>query len=422
MRVFVLAVLGILVSKPAYAYLDPGTGSMLLYAIVGIAASVLFWLRGFYYKSLGLLFGGRFGRRRDDAASDLVIYSEGRQYWAIFAPVIRALEARGVRCAYLTSAPDDPGLDHASDYVTTKYLGGKYRAMATMNTLTAKLVVMTTPQLDVLMLRRSKSVQHYAHLLHSIADVLLYKKYAFDYFDSVFCSGPYQKVNLRRLEEKRGLPEKRLFDTGCTYFDDMLPRIKDIEPKPDAKPTVLVAPTWGKNGMLSRYGPGVMRYLIDAGFKVIFRPHPQTFLSEPELFKTAIDDLGPQADIEIDRANDGLQSMARSDILLTDISGIIFDYAFLFEKPILMLDVTVERGGFEAEDVDTDIWEISVRSQLGQIIGDDELSEIGTIAKAALTDDAKSAKRDIRNSYCYNFGGAGDVAAEQILDLLAETR
>ena len=34
-------------------YLDPGTGSLLLYAIVGITTTVLFALRGFWYSLRG---------------------------------------------------------------------------------------------------------------------------------------------------------------------------------------------------------------------------------------------------------------------------------------------------------------------------------------------------------------------------------
>jgi hypothetical protein len=50
--VFVLvACLGI--ASPAHAYLDPGTGSMLVSALIGVAAAVALALKMFWYRVAG---------------------------------------------------------------------------------------------------------------------------------------------------------------------------------------------------------------------------------------------------------------------------------------------------------------------------------------------------------------------------------
>jgi hypothetical protein len=407
-------------SAPAHAYLDPGTGSLLLYAIVGFAATFLFFVRGLYYKSLAFLFGrggknaGSFGK------AELVFYSEGKNYWNVFAPVIRALDSQGVKCAYLTSDDKDPGLEYASANVVTKFLGGSYRSIAYMNNLTAKLVVMTTPQLDVLMLRRSKSVDHYAHLIHAPTDVLLYKKYAFDYFDSVLCSGPHQIHNLRKLEEKRELPKKLLLETGCTYYDELVKNLtpSDVGKKPGV--TVLIAPTWGKNGCLYRYGSKPIRPLLEANFNVILRPHPQMFKSEKDLLDGIAGEFRGVDNFEIDDQPSGKTAMARSDVLISDVSGIVFDYAFLFERPVLIIDSEIERGGFEAEDVASEIWELAIRARLGYVLDRDELADIARIVERVLEIHDVSQIDNVRRDYCYNFGRAGEVAAKQIFDILQE--
>jgi hypothetical protein len=54
--------LGIL-TTPAYAYLDPGTGSILLQALIGgIAASVT--VVSLYYNRVKAFFAGRFGSKQ----------------------------------------------------------------------------------------------------------------------------------------------------------------------------------------------------------------------------------------------------------------------------------------------------------------------------------------------------------------------
>jgi len=51
-----------LITSPAHAYLDPGTGSMLLSAIIGVAAAVGLAVKLFWYRLVGML-RGRKGRR-----------------------------------------------------------------------------------------------------------------------------------------------------------------------------------------------------------------------------------------------------------------------------------------------------------------------------------------------------------------------
>jgi hypothetical protein len=50
------------ITSPAYAYLDPGTGSMLISAIIGVAAAVGLALKLFWYRLVGLLRGKKGGR------------------------------------------------------------------------------------------------------------------------------------------------------------------------------------------------------------------------------------------------------------------------------------------------------------------------------------------------------------------------
>ena len=54
--VFVLAAC-LLIAPPAHAYLDPGTGSMLLSALIGLAAAVALGVKMFWYRLVGLFRG-----------------------------------------------------------------------------------------------------------------------------------------------------------------------------------------------------------------------------------------------------------------------------------------------------------------------------------------------------------------------------
>ena len=325
-------------AQPAFGYLDPGTGSMLTSALVGLVASIIFFLKGLYYKGMRGVFGYLGLRAKvSEGNHKLVFYSEGRQYWNTFKPVIDELVRRGERCEYLTSDEEDPGLLAASDLVSTKYIGAGSAAYTYLQFLEAEVCAMTTPGLDVLQIKRSKGVQHYVHLIHAPTDVAIYKTYAFDYYDSVFVSGDHQIRSLRKLEELRGTFAKQLIKTGCLYYDEMkarIPKIQSALEKPKGF-TVLVAPTWGKNGLLHRWGKQTLLPLLDEGFHVILRPHPQSFISEPQMIHSLKSDLGHYQNLRWDDHKDGLLVMSQADVLVSDLSGIIFDFAFLFEKPVV---------------------------------------------------------------------------------------
>ncbi len=70
LRVILLLVVGLAVASPAYAYLDPSTGSMIISALVGIVAAIALALKIFWYRMVGLLHSMRRQLRRRAAAGD----------------------------------------------------------------------------------------------------------------------------------------------------------------------------------------------------------------------------------------------------------------------------------------------------------------------------------------------------------------
>jgi hypothetical protein len=62
------------IASPAHAYLDPGTGSMLVSALIGVAAAVALALKIFWYRVVGWLRrkgrGGRPGAVEGGSAAD----------------------------------------------------------------------------------------------------------------------------------------------------------------------------------------------------------------------------------------------------------------------------------------------------------------------------------------------------------------
>jgi len=401
-------------------YIDPASTSALLYIIIAIAATLGFALRGFFYKVKNLFLGKGFVNSNDFENIDIIFYSEGKQYWHVFSPIIKALEKRNIECAYLTSDESDPGLKYDSQLLHTKYIGNLTMTSVFLNKLKAKFVGMTTPQLDVMMIRRSKNVQHYAHIVHAPIDVFTYRKFAFDYFDSVFCSGPHQIEGIRKLEEKRGTHKKTLLESGFTIYDTMLEDIKKL-PKPDKKrPVVLIAPTWKEYSIINRFGIDFFESLLkDDSYDIILRPHPQTYVSYPKLIAEIEDKYKTETRITIDREPLGTKSMLIADLMISDLSGVFWDFIFLYSKPVLLLKTDFESiEGFEGSELDYEMWEMRERSKAGQIFDENDLKNISAIVKNLLDNPPITQLEELKKQSVYHMGNAGEVAASQILEIV----
>lgn len=419
MKLYLIFLFLVTVISPAHAYIDPGTGSMLIYAIIGIVGALLFAFRGVFYKLRAKVTGKGYDISNELTDKDVVFYSEGKIYWNVFLPIIEELDKQGKKVVYLTSSEDDEGLKYMSGNVEVKFIGNGVQAAVFLNNLKAKLLVMTTPQLDILTIKRSKHVKHYSHVFHAPSDIGIYGKYAFDYFDSVLCCGSYQIKHLRDFEQLRKTREKQLFETGCTYFDILVRNKPKDEVKPaNEKPVVLVAPTWNKNGLLTRFGFAPVKQLLDKGYKVILRPHPQMYISQKELIEDLRKQSASYGSLVWDEATSGAKSMMESDILVSDLSGIIFDYAFVYKKPVVSIDAPVITEGLEIEDMDiSELWELNMRGKLGRLVSEQNIDNLAEVIDDVLKNYSSSEIDKLIGENIYNFGYAGQVAAKQLAEL-----
>jgi hypothetical protein len=401
-------------------YIDPASTSALLYIVVALVATLMFSLRGLFYKIKNLVLGKGFINRSDFDAIDIFFYSEGKQYWLVFLPIIEALGKKGIPCAYLTSDKEDPGLEYNSEFYKSKYIGNLTMTSVYLNSLKATFVGMTAPQLDVMMIRRSKKVKHYGHIVHAPIDVFTYRKFAFDYFDSVFCSGPHQITGIQSLEMKRGTHKKMLFETGLTYYDIMIRDIKALPGISKKNPIVLVAPTWKEYSIINRFGVKFFEHLLqNSTYDIILRPHPQSYISFPLVINEIEERFKDEIRLTIDRNPLGTESMVKADLMIGDLSGVLWDFAFLFSKPLLLLKTDFESiEGVEGSELDYDMWEMRERARLGKIFDGNDIETISTMVNDLLSNPTRLSLEELKNESVYNYGNAGEVAANQILDVV----
>ena len=346
-RTLFLGIYSLLIVLPACAYIDPATGSLLFSAMAGVVVSSNFFVKQVIMK---LKFFSPSGRKNAVKRS-IVLHSEGKQYWNVFKPLVDEFAARGEKCSYFSADSDDPGLGYDSEYIETKFIGSGNKAFMQMNMLEADICVSTTPGLDVLQFRRSKKVKHYAHIFHSVDNSSTYRLYSLDFYDSVLMNGEHQTGVIRELEELRNTKVKELNTIGSTYLDVLAEKKRGVEEKESEDFTVLVSPSWGPNGLFMKYGLELLKPLADSGVKLILRPHPQSSISEKEMLDELSSALKDYENIEWDFEKDNIGALSRSDLMISDFSSVMFDFIFLFSRPVITFNFEMDPRGFELSDI-----------------------------------------------------------------------
>jgi len=388
-------------------YIDPGTGSMLFTILLGIVGAAVYFIRTLIIK-----IKYRLGAKVNIDVTEkipLVIFAESKTYYNVFRPVCEELERREKKAVYLTSTENDPAFDGGYKYIDVKYIGKGNKAYAYLNMLNASIVLSTTPSLDVFQWKRSKKVDYYIHLPHMCSDLSLYRMFALDYYDAVLISGDFQKNQVRTLEKMRNLPEKEIFEAGIPYMDELKKRADANRKTESREKTVLLAPSWGANAILEKYGGEFIDKLIETGYHIVIRPHPQSFVSEKDMIDSLMQKYPDSDRFEWNRDADNFEILSRSDILISDFSGVIFDFALVFDKPVIYTEVEINTDPDDAAWLDETPWTYEVLPKLGQELNKENFEDIKGVIDG-LIDNAEYQKgRDEARKQSWLHPGEGAV-------------
>ena len=395
-------------------YIDPGTGSMLFTILIGVIGAGIYSIRMMLIKFRFMLSGGKV--ETNTKKIPFVIFSDDKRYWSIFEPICRELDKRGKDVVYLTASADDPALTSPYAHVKAECIGSDNKAYTRLNFLNASIVLSTTPGLDVYQWKRAKDTAFYVHIPHAASEIVLYRMFGIDYYDAILLSGDYQAQDIRNLEKLRGLPQKELVKVGIPYMDEMVARLEKVGPIAEHPRTVLLAPSWGSSAILSVYGGKIIDVLLKTGYHVIVRPHPQSFKSEKEMIDRLMAQYPNSEQLEWNRDTDNFEVLRRSDILISDFSGVIFDFTLVYDKPVIYTDPKFDVSLYDAWWLDTPLWTTSALPRLGQQLTSDNMENLKDLIDSCLNDCryAEGRRQVKQETWAY----AGEGAARTVDYLL----
>ena len=406
-----------------FLYIDPATGGMLFTILFGLMSAVLYFFRSLMIKV-------KYSIRKKDIDEKMttklpiVIFSDHKRYWNVFEPICDELEKRDQKTYYYTMSEDDPALVKEYSNIICEYIGSGNKAFSRMNLLNATIVVSTTPSLDVFQWKRSKNVDYYIHIPHAASDITMYHMFGIDYYDAVLLSGQYQVRQIRELERLRNLDAKDLKLAGIPYMDELRRRVSmEGSNRRDDNPqrTVLLAPSWGESGILKKYGTVLIDALVDTGYRIVIRPHPQSYMVEKDVITTLMEKYSRCDNVEWNNDNDNFDILSQTDILISDFSGIIFDFALIFDKSVIYTEPDYDKSPYDCAWLEEELWTFEILPQIGKQLELHEINDIKRIIDECIkSTEYRQGRERARKETWANIGNGAEIMTDYIIEKLSE--
>lgn len=374
----------------------------------------------------------------------LVFYSESSGFYKYFQGIIEyILNNSKITIHYITSDPEDQifAISEKQPRIKAYYIAEK-RLITLMMKMDADMVVMTMPDLENFHIKRSyvrKDIE-YVFIPHSMCSLnLTMRKGSMDHYDTLFSSGIHQTEEALKTEEAYGLKKRRIVEWGYCLLDQMrseyaelkgkakraeaeAERAEDFNENESNVKSILIAPSWQNGNIIDSCLEDMLESLKGKGYHVTVRPHPQHVRHQPEKMQQLKERYAADDDIEIQTDFSSNDTVFLADMMITDWSGIAYEYSFTTYKPVIFVDTPLKIMNPEYQKIDTEPFNIWIRERLGSVVPVEDAAHTDRYVADILNhiEDYRSDIEFLARTYVYNLDNSAEVGAKYIIERLKE--
>ncbi len=363
------------------------------------------------------------------ANKHLVFYSESSGFYKYYAEIISyLLKKSNVIIHYVTSDANDQIFQIAQENTRIRaYYIGDIKIISLFMKMDADIVVMTTPDLGNFYLKRSyvrKDIE-YIYVDHAISSThLVVRENAYDNFDTFMCVCEAHIHELRRAEAVYATRRKMLVPCGYGLLDSLVRKYQESEHIANTQKKILVAPSWQNDNLLDSCLDTLLHQLLGHGWQVILRPHPEYTKRFPDKWNNITSRYKSQTNDNFIIENDfsSNATIFNADLVITDWSGIAYEFSYATLKPTLFINTPVKILNKNYKKIGLEPINFMMRKEVGIALELDELEKIYSTVCELLSDQDRFREKikQARSKYIYNLGKSGQVAGDYILNALIQ--
>ena len=351
----------------------------------------------------------------------LVFYSESNGFYKYYKGIIEyLLNNTNITIHYITSDFYDNIFNMAKENTQIKaYFIDDKRLITLMMKMDADVVVMTMPDLQNYHIKRSyiKKDIEYIYIPHGMNSLnLTMRERSMNSFDTVFAVGPHQYEEAVKTNEVYNLKNRKIIKWGYTLLDDMIEFYQKNKVTNEI-PKILIAPSWQKDNIIDLCLENLLDNIKNKNYEIIVRPHPQEVKLKKDKFISLKEKYKNFKNICFETDFTSNETVFNADILISDWSGVAFEYSFTTKKPVIFIDTPMKIMNPEYKNLDIEPFNIWIRKEMGKVIAVDDLDKINI----AIEDLIKNYKKyqtkitNLTNTYVYNIGTSREVGDKYII-------
>ncbi len=351
-----------------------------------------------------------------DSERSIVFYAENKASMNHFRLLINHLtEEMNLKICYVTSVKDDPIFLDTNTNINSFFIGNGTVRTKFFLTLKAKILIMDMPDLETYHIKRSKVFPvHYIYIFHSMFSIHSYlRKGAVDNFDTIFCVGEHHVKEILEIEKIYDLKPKKLVKYGFGRLDTLLDEKNEIGENNFEKRLIIMTPTYGKENFLKICGIEIIDILLESNFKVLLRPHFRIFQETPDLIDEINKKFQNHKNFRLEEGVISKEDFHSSKCLISDWSGISMEYAFVFERPVIYIDVPQKIMNDEMKRIPLIPLEVSIREKIGHLVDIKKLDQLPEIIHGIDNENSKEIKKFCSETV-FNIGKSAKIGAEYI--------
>jgi len=354
----------------------------------------------------------------------LVFYSESNGFFKYYRGIINyLLENTNIIIHYITSDYNDDIFKNENKRIKPYYIEEKKLTVLMMK-MDADVVVMTMPDLQKYHIKRSyiRDDIEYIYIPHGMDSLnLTMRKGSMNHYDTVFTTGKYQRLEAEKTNELYKLENRKIVDWGYSLLDDMIDDYNKEKHK-NKKKTILIAPSWQPDNIIDLCLEQILDKFKNSNYDVIVRPHPQHVRHMKEKFDNLIKEYSKYDNITIQTDFSSTSTVFNADLMITDWSGIAYEYSYTTKKPVVFIDTPMKIMNEDYLEIGVEPFNIWARDKIGQVVKLNEIDKIKKTVDVILSNSNKYKKEieNLGNDSVYNLGISGEVGANYIIDSIKE--
>jgi len=307
----------------------------------------------------------------------IIFYSENKAYVKYAYILIDVIKKKYPNKIYYVSSDID---DQVNDInIRNIYIGKGVLMQYFFLTIKSDNIFLTLTDLDNTVVKKNRFVKNYIYFFHgAVSTTKVYTSTAFDNYDTILCNGDHHVKEIELRENLYNLKKKRLIKSGYSYFDYLHYKLNKNN---DDINEILIAPSWNKNKryFINENFDKIIDKLINTGFKVRFRPHPEN-LKRSQNYLNSIKKKYNGEMFIYDDDPENYSAFEKAKCLITDNSGISIEFFLLMKRPIIYFDDFAKIHNSQIENFkDLETIEDRVKKKFGIFFKVNEINNIKNI-------------------------------------------